>query len=167
MSDAREPAAREAPPRASASTEATEALGEALARALRTGDVLALTGPLGAGKTRFVAGLARGLNPGSRVRSPSFTLVNEYHGGLSLFHLDLYRIERMDADALGLEEYVERGALVVEWGEKLPSAFLREALCIVFEPGPGDQRILRASASAGRGLELQAAWIALPAPAAP
>jgi tRNA threonylcarbamoyladenosine biosynthesis protein TsaE len=158
MSGGPDPAAREAPARVTASTEATERLGEAFAPALRAGDVVALSGPLGAGKTRLVAGLARGLDPRSRVRSPSFTLVNEYRGPLSLFHLDLYRIEAMDADALGLEEYAERGALIVEWGEKLPWVFLREALCVAIEPGAGDTRTLRASARGGRGLELLTAW---------
>lgn len=161
MSGVPVPAAREAPARVTASPEGTERLGEAFARALRAGDVLALTGPLGAGKTRLVTGLARGLDPRARVRSPSFTLVNEYRGPLSLFHLDLYRIEAMDADALGLEEYAERGALVVEWGEKLPAAYLREALHVTLEPGEGDTRTLRASARGGRGLELLAAWEAL------
>ena len=77
------------------SVEATERLGEALAPALRVGDVVVLQGDLGAGKTRFVSGLARGLTPGARVRSPSFTLVNEYRGPasrLTLYHLDLYRL---------------------------------------------------------------------------
>ncbi len=157
---------RRAPPRASDSTAATERLGEAFARALRAGDVIALSGPLGAGKTRFVAGLARGLNPGTRVRSPSFTLVNEYRGALPLFHLDLYRLDAMDADALGLEEYLERGVLVAEWGEKLPASLLRESLRLAFVPGAGDARTLEAEAGEGRGLELLAAWAAL-AEAAP
>ncbi len=167
MTGALHPAARGAPPRVSASPAATERLGEALAPALRPGDVLALSGPLGAGKTCFVAGLARGLNPAARVRSPSFTLVNEYRGPLPLFHLDLYRIDTPDADALGLEEYAERGALVVEWGERLPAALRREALGLAFEPLAGDLRTLRATATGGRGLELLAAWTAIPEHPAP
>lgn len=144
------------------SVEATVALGAAFAPALQLGDVLALRGPLGAGKTRFVAGLAQGLTPGARVRSPSFTLVNEYLGPLPLFHLDLYRLEGMrDVEGLGLEEYAERGALVVEWGERLPGAWLAEAMMIAIEPGEGDARVLRASAFAGRGKALLEAWRAL------
>jgi tRNA threonylcarbamoyladenosine biosynthesis protein TsaE len=96
------------------------------------------------------------------VRSPSFTLVNEYHGRVTLFHLDLYRLEGADAEGLGLEEYAERGAIVAEWGEKLPDAFLREALRVTLSAGPGDVRTLVAEASAGRGLELLAAWTASP-----
>lgn len=145
------------------SAEGTEQLGAALALSLQRGDVLALRGPLGAGKTRFVSGMARGISPGARVRSPSFTLVNEYLGTLPLFHLDLYRLEKpRDVDGLGLEEYAERGALVVEWGERLPAAWLAEALMIVIEPGEGDERVLRASAFGGRGKEILEAWRALP-----
>src|SRR5512143_957151 len=114
----------------SASEAATEALGESLGGCVETGDVIALTGPLGAGKTRLVAGLARGALARSRVRSPSFTLVNEYAGRVRVMHLDLYRVEGADAEGLGLEEMRERGALVVEWGEKLPAAWLADALRI-------------------------------------
>ncbi len=169
----------------SASVEGTERLGGALAPALRAGDVLTLSGPLGAGKTRFVSGLVHVLSPGSRVRSPSFTLVNEIPGALPVFHLDLYRLERVrDIETLGLEEYAERGALVVEWGERLPLAWLDEALRVTIEPfepfepfepikpikpaivsdlsAPEPERVLTAEATRGRGRELLEAWCALP-----
>lgn len=143
--------------------EGTERLGEAFGGVLRAGDVITLSGPLGAGKTRLVAGLARAITPGSRVRSPSFTLVNEIPGSPWLFHLDLYRLEgERDIEGLGLEDYAERGALVVEWGERLPAAWRDEALAIAIEPGEGDARTLVATAQAGRGLELLAAWQSLP-----
>jgi len=142
----------------SGSVEDTERLGARLAPALQSGDVLALSGPLGAGKTRFVAGLARALGYSGRVRSPSFTLVNEYRASLLLLHLDLYRLESSDAEGLGLEEYGERGALVVEWGEKLPARWRNEALTVAFEVVSPTERRVRASASSGRGLELLAAW---------
>jgi tRNA threonylcarbamoyladenosine biosynthesis protein TsaE len=151
--------------RRTGSVEATERLGRAFAPALRAGDVLSLSGELGSGKTRFVAGLARGLNPASRVRSPSFTLVNEYAGALPLFHLDLYRLRTGEVDALGLEEYAERGALVVEWGERLPAHWLEDALALAFAAGDGDERTIAASLPAPasrRGRELLAAWRALP-----
>lgn len=145
------------------SVEATETLGLRFAPTLQVGDVIALRGPLGAGKTRFVSGLARGLSPGSRVRSPSFTLVNEYLGTMPVFHLDLYRLEgARDIEGLGLEEYAERGALVVEWGERLPGAWLTEALMIAIEPGEGDTRVLRASAFGGRGKDMLESWRGLP-----
>ncbi|MBK7366454.1 MAG: tRNA (adenosine(37)-N6)-threonylcarbamoyltransferase complex ATPase subunit type 1 TsaE [Candidatus Eisenbacteria bacterium] len=147
------------------SVEATERLGEALAPALRVGDVVVLQGDLGAGKTRFVSGLARGLTPGARVRSPSFTLVNEYRGPasrLTLYHLDLYRLGTGEVDGLGLEEYAEQGALAVEWGDRLPAAWSEDALTLVFDVLADDARVISASASRGRGLELLAAWRALP-----
>jgi tRNA threonylcarbamoyladenosine biosynthesis protein TsaE len=144
------------------SVEQTEALGAALAPALRPGDVVALSGELGAGKTRFVSGLARALHPGARVRSPSFTLVNEYAGEPPVFHLDLYRLGTGEVDGLGLEEYAARGALVVEWGERLPGAWLEDALLIQFTAGDGDARTLAAEAAGERGRALLAAWAALP-----
>ncbi len=122
-----------------------------------------LQGDLGAGKTRFVSGLALGLNPDTRVRSPSFTLVNEYLGGtLGLYHLDLYRLRTGEVDGLGLEEYAEGGALAVEWGDRLPVAWREEALTLAFEVAPDESRTIAASAARGRGLELLAAWRALP-----
>lgn len=151
--------------RRTGSVEATERLGQAFAPALRAGDLLALSGDLGAGKTRFVAGLARGLNPASRVRSPSFTLVNEYAGPLPLFHLDLYRLRTGEVDGLGLEEYAERGAVVVEWGERLPAHWLEDALALAFAAGEADERTISASLPApgsARGRELLGAWRALP-----
>jgi tRNA threonylcarbamoyladenosine biosynthesis protein TsaE len=150
--------------RTSRSVAETERLGERLAAALADGDVLALAGELGSGKTRFVAGLARGLACRARVRSPSFALVHEYHGRLLLLHLDLYRLESVDAEGLGLEEYAERGVLAVEWGDRLPARWRAEALAISFESPGGDVRRLSASATAGRGLALLDAWRALPEP---
>ena len=135
--------------RRSGSVAETEALGVALAPHLEAGDVLVLSGPLGAGKTRFVAGLARGLACKARVRSPSFTLVNEYRGRLLLVHLDLYRIEAPDAETLGLEEQAERGVLVVEWGEKLPAALRERALIVEFEVISEAERRLTARVASG------------------
>jgi len=148
--------------RVTRSTEETEGLGAALAPALRTGDVLALCGPLGAGKTRFVAGLARGLACKARVRSPTFALLHEYHGRILLAHLDFYRLEGGEAEGLGLEEYAERAALVVEWGEKLAASWLWVALRLDFAPGadPRERRIA-ARAEGERGRALLAAWSAL------
>jgi tRNA threonylcarbamoyladenosine biosynthesis protein TsaE len=149
------------------SVAATESLASGLAPALALGDVVVLTGPLGAGKTRFVAGLARGLGAPARVRSPSFTLVNEYAGRIRLLHLDLYRLDSGEAGGLGIEELTERGALAVEWGERLPAAWRAEALEIVFETLSETARRLTASARAGRGLELLDAWRALGGEACP
>jgi tRNA threonylcarbamoyladenosine biosynthesis protein TsaE len=100
----------------------TEALGEKFGRIATRGLVIALNGDLGAGKTQFVRGLARGLDCAGRVHSPTFTLVNEYGGGrLKLFHLDLYRLE-MPTQILsaGIEEYLQPdGVAVIEWAERL------------------------------------------------
>jgi tRNA threonylcarbamoyladenosine biosynthesis protein TsaE len=149
--------------RVTASADETERLGETLAAGLVAGDVLALSGPLGAGKTRFVAGLARGLGATSRVRSPSFTLLNEYRGRLMLHHLDLYRLEGADVDGLGLEERADDGVLAVEWGEKLPDWLREEALALTFEILSPHERSVTAAGADGRGLELQAVWDLMPA----
>jgi tRNA threonylcarbamoyladenosine biosynthesis protein TsaE len=100
----------------------TRAEGAALARRLRPGDVVLLTGDLGMGKTVFARGLAAGLGVGEdEVRSPSFTLVNRYRGRVPMYHVDLYRIDRVeDLDELGLEEILGGdGIVVVEWAERL------------------------------------------------
>jgi tRNA threonylcarbamoyladenosine biosynthesis protein TsaE len=101
--------------------EQTQAVGEALARSLGRGDVVALTGELGAGKTCFVQGLARGLGVTARPTSPTFVLVNEYRGRLPVHHVDAYRAESLaELRDLGLEEYFDGdGVTVVEWSEKL------------------------------------------------
>ena len=100
----------------------TEALGERWGRAAERGLVLALSGDLGAGKTQFVKGLARGLGVPTQVHSPTFTLVNEYGGGrLKLFHLDLYRLETAaQILSAGIEEFLRPdGVAVIEWAERL------------------------------------------------
>jgi tRNA threonylcarbamoyladenosine biosynthesis protein TsaE len=99
----------------------TEALGELWGRAAQSGLVLGLSGDLGAGKTQLVKGLARGLGITERVHSPTFALVNIYAGGrLTLFHLDLYRLEtREQILGAGLEEYLSPdGVTVIEWAER-------------------------------------------------
>src|SRR5262245_51524276 len=100
----------------------TRALARALSPSLLPGDVLLVSGDLGSGKTTFVRGLAEGLGIDSNeVSSPTFTLVHEYRGGrLTLYHADLYRLERAATDDLGLEELVVRnGVLAIEWPDRL------------------------------------------------
>ena len=96
-------------------------MARALAATLHAGDVLLLSGDLGAGKTAFVRGLAEGLGvPAEDVSSPTFTLVQEYRGGrLPLYHADLYRLDRAATDDLGLEEMGQDGVLAVEWPDRL------------------------------------------------
>lgn len=99
----------------------TMAAGASLARALGAGSVVLLHGELGAGKTAFVRGLAQGLGaPADEVSSPTFTLVQEYEGGrLTLYHVDLYRLDPSEVEDLGLDELVEGGGVVaVEWAER-------------------------------------------------
>ena len=102
------------------SEEETAAAGASLAESLRPGDVVLLYGELGAGKTAFTRGLARGLGVSAdEVSSPTFTIVQEYQGRLPLYHVDLYRLEEKEVDDLGLEELVlGDGVVVIEWAER-------------------------------------------------
>ena len=122
----------------------TEAVGAALGRILRPGTVLAYRGDLGAGKTAFTRGLARGLGATDTVTSPTYTIVNEYLSGrIPLFHFDMYRLS--DSDALwdiGWEDYLDRGGVcAVEWSENVADA-MTDAIIISLEKlGDDDRRI--------------------------
>lgn len=123
----------------------TEALAEALAHGLRGGEVLALVGELGAGKTCFVRGLARGLGVRDDVSSPTYALVHEYEGarGLTLVHADLYRLGGVaEARSLGLEDWLGRAGtvVVVEWADRAPELFEHGAARIELERTTGDER---------------------------
>ena len=110
------------PAEISASEEETQAIARRLAASLKAGDVLLLSGDLGAGKTTFVRGLAEGLGiDPDAVSSPTFTLVHEYRGGrLTLYHADLYRLDRTATEDIGLEEIgVRDGVLAIEWPDRL------------------------------------------------
>ncbi len=105
-----------------AGEEETAAAGERLALLVQRGDVVLLYGELGAGKTAFVRGLARGLGIAPEdVTSPTFTLVQEYRGGrLPLIHVDLYRLDRAELDEIGLDpDLANQGVVAVEWAERL------------------------------------------------
>lgn len=113
----------------------TENLGAALGKLLPAGTVLAYRGDLGAGKTAFTRGLARGLGCNELVTSPTYTIVNEYLGGrLPLFHFDMYRLRSSeDLWDIGWEDYLERGGVcAVEWSENVADA-LEDALTITIE----------------------------------
>ena len=130
------------------SVEETEALGAALALQLRPGDVLALIGEIGAGKTTFTRGLARGLGvPDGSVASPSFVLVRQYTSGrMPLYHADLFRLENLpQAASVGLEEFYEAGGVtLIEWGNKVPDVLPDEYLEIRFETIDSENRRLTA-----------------------
>ena len=120
----------------------TEAVGEALAKTLRPGTVLAFRGDLGAGKTAFTRGLGRGLGCTERVSSPTYTIVNEYTSGrLPLFHFDMYRLRSSeDLFDIGWEDYLERGGVcAVEWSENVVDA-LDGAIWITIEKTGDDSR---------------------------
>ena len=124
----------------------TEALGVRLAEALAPGAVIAFTGGLGAGKTAFTRGLARGLGIADRVASPTFTIVNEYEGGrLPLFHFDMYRLGSSDElFDIGWEDYLARGGVcAVEWSENVAGALEEGAILVDICRGALDgQRIV-------------------------
>jgi len=129
------------------SPEATRALGRAVGRALRGGEILGLSGDLGSGKTCFVHGLAEGLevDRNSWVRSPTFTLINEYEGRLPLVHVDLFRVAPgQEMEDLHLEEYFASGCVcVVEWFERLDAVGVEEFLSVTFRYVDEEHRELR------------------------
>lgn len=123
-----------------AGPEQTQDLAAALAAVLVDGDVLVLTGDLGAGKTCFTQGLGRGLGIDDRMTSPTFTLANRYHGRLTLHHLDVYRLESSaETTDLGLGELFEDGVTVIEWGDKIEDVLPQDRLVIALRyPEPED-----------------------------
>jgi tRNA threonylcarbamoyladenosine biosynthesis protein TsaE len=145
------------------SPEQTASLGAALGRALRPGDVVLLTGDLGAGKTQFTKGIAQALGIEEAVTSPTFNLVCEYDSvqGVTLRHFDLYRLEDEaeldDIDYFGLLE--GNAICVVEWGDKFPNALPLGYLLVTFELGDGlgdgddNARVLRLSAGGPDGAD--------------
>ena len=131
------------------SEDDTHAVAFTLAARLQAGDVLLLSGNLGAGKTAFVRGLAAGLGVDpAEVSSPTFTLVHEYRGGrLTLYHADLYRLERAATDELGLEEMgVADGVLAVEWPDRLTHTLPRAVRIDIAIVGEQTRRITVAEA---------------------
>jgi tRNA threonylcarbamoyladenosine biosynthesis protein TsaE len=107
-------------------------LGARIGKALAPGSVVSLQGPLGAGKTTFVRGMARALGIEEPVTSPSFTLVSEYDGSMPLCHVDLYRIDNIEEfELLGVDEMTAgTGVTVVEWGERVRDALPEERIVV-------------------------------------
>ena len=127
------------------SPEETEKIGEALGKVIQPGCVLAYRGDLGAGKTAFTRGLARGLGYGDRVTSPTYTIVNEYLGGrLPLFHFDMYRLASSDdLWDIGWEDYLDRGGVcAVEWSENVPEAMEGAVTVTIEKLGEETRRII-------------------------
>ena len=126
------------------SPEETEAVGAALAKILIPGTVIAYEGDLGAGKTAFTRGLARGLGYREPVTSPTYTIVNEYLGGrLPLFHFDMYRLASAeDLWDIGWEDYLERGGIcAVEWSENVREALEDPVTVRIEKLGEDSRRI--------------------------
>ena len=121
----------------------TEQLGERLGVALKPGSVIAYTGDMGAGKTAFTRGLAKGLQVPERVTSPTFNIVNEYEGGrLPLFHFDMYRLGGADElFDIGWEDYLARnGVCAVEWSENVEEALEEGTIRIDIRRGENDNQ---------------------------
>jgi tRNA threonylcarbamoyladenosine biosynthesis protein TsaE len=116
------------------SASETARIGKSLGNRLLRGDVVALVGQLGAGKTQFIKGLASGVGivNSPYISSPSFTLINEYPGEIPFYHIDLFRLGReKEAEELGLEDYFQgRGITAIEWADKIPSFLPQEMLFV-------------------------------------
>jgi tRNA threonylcarbamoyladenosine biosynthesis protein TsaE len=128
----------------SRSAEHTRRLGNSLGKLLQGGEIIGLVGELGTGKTCFVRGLTEGLEVSQEtwIRSPTFTLVNEYHGRLPIYHIDLYRIESTDElEELNLREYLySNGVSVIEWFEYFPADEVGDHLEIKLAYREGSKR---------------------------
>lgn len=126
------------------STQETEAVGEEIAASLQGGQVLALYGGMGMGKTAFVRGVARGLQLSAEVSSPTFALVHDYGGNPSLVHFDMYRISSWeDLLSTGYYDYLDAGAiLVVEWSENIEAALPEDTLRLRISAPDATTRII-------------------------
>jgi tRNA threonylcarbamoyladenosine biosynthesis protein TsaE len=139
----------------SRSEKQTRNWGKKLAQLLEGGDIIGLSGELGAGKTCFVRGVAEGLGvpQNAWIRSPTFTLINEYHGRWPVYHIDLYRVsDHAQQQGLNLREYLYGGdgISLVEWFEYLPAHEILEFLEVRFSHGEGHQRKLMFAAHGER-----------------
>jgi tRNA threonylcarbamoyladenosine biosynthesis protein TsaE len=122
------------------SVASTRQLAAALAELARGGDVVLLAGDLGAGKTAFAQGFGAALGVPEAVTSPTFTLVNRYEGRLAMYHLDVYRLERLEEVAdLGLAEFLDEGAvMLIEWGDTITPVLPADFLEVRITLGDGD-----------------------------
>ena len=145
----------------SAAPNVTSQAGVLFSECLQQGDSIGLIGDLGAGKTLFVSAIATGLQVPVPTTSPTFTLVNEYHGGrMSLFHADLYRIEHeSELEHIGLDEHHRdnRGVLLVEWSDKFPVLY-GDHLEIAFKVSGPEERLVSLKSCGPRSSALADAW---------
>jgi tRNA threonylcarbamoyladenosine biosynthesis protein TsaE len=142
----------------SLSPEETVRIGEILGAQLEAGDVVALVGELGAGKTCLTQGIAQGLGvpPAYRITSPTFTLINEYPGRLELYHMDMYRLGGAAETAdMGMDEYFDgRGVVVVEWAEKIAAILPERTLFIRIAYEDEQRRLFRIAASTEKTMQI-------------
>lgn len=126
------------------SPEETILIGKKLARGLKPGDVIALSGDLGSGKTTFTKGVGEGLGVKDprRINSPTFVLIREYKGRIPLYHFDLYRLDSVkDIEDLAIEEYIYGdGVTIIEWAEKIKEILPKERISVNFAAKGGNQR---------------------------
>ncbi|MCL5887129.1 MAG: tRNA (adenosine(37)-N6)-threonylcarbamoyltransferase complex ATPase subunit type 1 TsaE [Actinobacteria bacterium] len=143
-------------------SEATHATGQALGHLLGPGDVLLLTGDLGAGKTQLAKGIAAGLQVEGPITSPTFGIIRVHEGASTLYHVDLYRLERADElEDTGYFEVLEAGGVaVVEWGDRFPEAIPPEHLAIRIEIVDEAKRALAFQAHGARYARLASSWLA-------
>jgi len=143
----------------SQSPEKTRQIGAQLGALLKQGDVICLQGDLGAGKTTFVQGLAKGWGSLDSVSSPTFIIVNEYRGADAkrLFHMDAYRLDSTpEAEELDLDSMLAQGALLIEWPERLQGIIPQDHLWIRFDPTGEETRELNFKANGARYMDLLA-----------
>lgn len=123
----------------SKSTDDTERIGEQIAKKLCGNEIIALFGGLGMGKTAFTRGLCSGLGVNDGVSSPTFALVNEYHGKHNIYHFDMYRVTSWDdLYSTGFFDYLDKGILVIEWSENIEGALPENAIRINISMGNND-----------------------------
>ena len=129
------------------STRETIQIGKRIGKLLRAGDVIALVGELGSGKTHLIKGLAAGVGVerSNRITSPSFTLIHEYQGRIPFFHVDLFRLATEgEAEELGLEEYFVRGGVTaIEWADKIAELLPKELIWISLRSLGAETRVIR------------------------
>ena len=142
----------------SRSPRETIRLGARLGRLLLPGDIILLEGPIGAGKTVFAQGIARGLEVAEPVVSPSFTLVREYVGRLALSHADLYRLSPgAEVESIGLDDYLAAdGVVVVEWAERAGDSLPGDCLLVQLRIIADNERRVRMAPSGSRAADLLA-----------
>ena len=143
------------------SAQETEAVGEAIGSQLQVGDLVVLSGDLGAGKTTFAKGLARALGVTEPVTSPTFTIVQEYDGRVPLAHVDVYRLTRIqELHDLGFEELLESRVTVVEWGEAIALVLPRDRIEVQLALGDDDDQRILQIATLGLGFDSRRGAIA-------